>query len=77
MRVDTVTSGGFAFGDPEPLPVRGHIQASNSRDYDITPDGRQLLVVVPSDPAELSLETPGINIVFNWFEELKALVPVP
>ena len=48
------------------------------RDYDITPDGQRLLMLFPADqpdPGEPAL--PQINIVLNWFEELKERVPVP
>jgi len=48
------------------------------RDYDISPDGERLLMVFPADrsdsgePARLQ-----INVILNWFEELKQRVPVP
>ncbi len=48
------------------------------RDYDMSPDGERLLMVFPadqSDPGEPA--RPQINIVLNWFEELKERVPVP
>ncbi len=50
----------------------------NYRDYDMSPDGERLLMVFPADqpdpgePARLQ-----INVVLNWFEELKERVPVP
>jgi hypothetical protein len=36
-------------------------------------------MVFPADQADFVTETPDeqINIVLNWFEELKARVPVP
>jgi serine/threonine-protein kinase len=42
----------------------------NFRFYDVAPDGRFLLIQDPGEPTIL-----GINIVLNWFEELKHLVP--
>ena len=47
--------------------------------YDITPDGQQFLMVFPVDQADSVAEAPDrqINIVQNWFEELKERVPVP
>jgi eukaryotic-like serine/threonine-protein kinase len=36
--------------------------------YGITPDGRRFLVGRPSEPAPV----PGIRVVLNWFDELKA-----
>ena len=46
------------------------------RDYDISPDGEQLLMVYPADDIGSDGPVPPqINIVLNWFEELKRLVP--
>ena len=46
-----------------------------SRDYDITPDGERILMIVPADEPELEHVRPQIHVVLNWFEELKARVP--
>ena len=43
------------------------------RPYDIAPDGRLLMIKGADNQAP---ET-QINVVLNWFEELKRLVPVP
>jgi serine/threonine-protein kinase len=40
------------------------------RNYDVAPDGRFLMIQEPQEPTPL-----GINVVLNWFEELKRLVP--
>ncbi len=48
------------------------------RDYDRSPDGERLLMVFPADQADSGEPArPQINIVLNWFEELKERVPVP
>ena len=48
------------------------------RDYDISPDGERLLMVFPADqPDSGERSRPQINVVQNWFEELKERVPVP
>jgi hypothetical protein len=42
------------------------------RDYDISPDGKQFLVVLP--PGTAGSDAPQalqIQVVLNWFEELK------
>ncbi len=39
--------------------------------YDIAPDGQRFLMV------KLAQTSPQINVVLNWFEELKRLVPTP
>jgi len=41
-----------------------------TRSYDVAPDGRFLMIQKPQEPTPL-----GINVVVNWFEELKRLVP--
>ena len=38
------------------------------------PAGDQFVIVVPADDENIS--SPQINIVLNWFEELKERVPV-
>jgi hypothetical protein len=39
------------------------------------PDGR-ILAVVPAGQSQSASATPQIQVVLNWFEELKARVPV-
>jgi len=43
------------------------------RSYDVTPDGRRFLMIKENE--QVSAAT-GINVVLNWFEELKQRVPV-
>ena len=60
------------------LPIEGFLRFTGSRDYDITPDGERFIMVFPADQADSSEPArPQINIVLNWFEELKERVPVP
>ena len=74
--VDVATEPNFAFRNEKTLPLEGFILGSRYRDYDITADGRQFLMVFPATQAESSEPPrPQINIVLNWFEELKARVP--
>ena len=76
--VDIVTEPAFAFSNEQTLPVEGFNVVLGYRDYDMSPDGERLLMVFPADqpdsgdPARLQ-----VNIVLNWFEELKERVPVP
>jgi Tol biopolymer transport system component len=73
MAVDVQTTPTVAFGEPSvlvPEIVQGLAQPD--RWYDITPDGRQLLVQVPERMDPRSRE---ITVVLNWFEESKQLVP--
>ena len=38
----------------------------------ITPDGRRFLMIQPVEPEQAATK---INVVLNWFEELKRRVP--
>ncbi|MBL7188932.1 MAG: protein kinase [Phycisphaerae bacterium] len=42
----------------------------NYRSYDVTREGKFLMIQEPQEPTRL-----GINIVLNWFEELKQIAP--
>ncbi len=76
--VDIVTQPAFAFSNEQTLPIEGFNVVRQYRDYDITPDGERLLMVFPADrPDTGEPARPQINIVLNWFEELKERVPVP
>ncbi len=76
--VDIVTEPALAFSNEQTLPVEGFNVVSYSRDYDLSPDGERLLMVFPADrPDSGEPARPQINIVLNWFEELKERVPVP
>ena len=76
--VDVRTTPSLSFGRPTPLPIEGRFIRWRNANYDVTPDGRQLLVVVSAAPrpADAGGAAQHINIVLNWFEELKAHVPV-
>ncbi|MFB0515969.1 MAG: TolB family protein [Candidatus Neomarinimicrobiota bacterium] len=45
-------------------------EAINFRHYDVAPDKRFLIIQESQEPTPL-----GINVVLNWFDELKRLVP--
>ncbi len=80
MGIDIATEPAFAFGNEQALGMRGFLNPLRvARTYDITPDGHRFLMVFPADQADSDAETPDeqINIVLNWFEELKERVPVP
>jgi serine/threonine-protein kinase len=77
VAVDINTEPTFSFGKPVPLPIEGAaiIGSYPGRNFDITPDGKQFLIVMPRASA-ISTSSRQINVVLNWFEELKQLVPV-
>jgi len=72
--VDVKTAGGFSFSSPAPFP-RGFLVGAPAgpREWDILPDGR-LLGVVMGDLSGGKQQTPRIEIVLNWFDELKQRV---
>jgi Tol biopolymer transport system component len=76
--VDVRTQPSFSFGKPTPLPIEGAVVVADGTNYDVTPDGKRFVVVMPvtdnADPAKRP--GPQINVVLNWMEELKQRVPV-
>jgi serine/threonine protein kinase len=70
--VAIATQPSFTFGNPVALPIKGFMQrVGNWRDYDISPDGKQFIVMLP--PGTASSDAPQalqIQVVLNWFEEL-------
>ena len=60
------------------IVVENYLYQPRNANFDVTPDGEKVLVVLRADQAS-SVEParPQINFVFNWFEELKERVPVP
>jgi hypothetical protein len=73
--VEVNTQGGFEFGPEQTLPIPSVFLNTGLRNYDITPDGQRFLVVTQADETDLSAR-PQINIVLNWFSELRERVPV-
>jgi len=44
-----------------------------SPNYDVSPDGQRFLMLKPSEQEQAA--PTQINVVLNWFEELKRRVP--
>jgi hypothetical protein len=66
-----VTGRGIAFTrwdakDRKPTPA-------TFPNYDVSPDGQRFLMLKPVEQAEAA--PTRINVVLNWFEELKQKVP--
>jgi hypothetical protein len=59
----------------EPLYANNAINASLSPDYSVSADGQRLLMLRLVDQPQAAPLT-QINVVVNWFEELKERVPV-
>jgi serine/threonine-protein kinase len=77
--VDVRTEPTFAFANPTKLLVRNpaeRLATTNVRPYDITPDGKQFLIVTSGvEPPEKASQV-QFRITLNWFEELKQRVPI-
>ena len=78
VEVDVRTEGAFTFGTERTLPIGEGSTTFGARNFDITPDGERFLMVLPAGETDSGERArPHINIVQNWFEELKQRVPVP
>jgi serine/threonine-protein kinase len=74
MAVEIATQPSFSVGKPRmlfegrygppPVPIPN---------YDVSPDGQRFLMLKPSETTEAA--PTQINVVLNWFEELKQKVP--
>ena len=65
---------GLEFSREQALPSMQYLTTGNGyRTYDVTPDGKRLLMILP-DTATAS--RPKIGIVVNWFTELQERLPV-
>jgi serine/threonine-protein kinase len=74
MAVDIATQPSFAAGKPRML-FQGPYERSpaTSPNYDVSPDAQRFLMLKPADTGESG--PTQINVVVNWFEELKRRVP--
>jgi hypothetical protein len=74
MAVDITTQSSFSAGNPRVLFQGEYVLASAPvTNYDVSPDGQRFLMVKPVESAETA--PTQINVVLNWFEELKQKVP--
>ena len=75
MAVDVATQPTFTAGPPRVL-YEGRFQSgwdlASTSGYDVSPDGRRFLRVQEMEPEQPPSQ---INVVINWQEELKRLVP--
>ncbi|TDI39546.1 MAG: hypothetical protein E2P02_18505 [Acidobacteria bacterium] len=70
VEIENDTEEGFRPGRPRVL-FEKELKFAYRRNYDISPDGKRFIMVqIPPSTGPGQLE-----IVFNWFDELKRLVP--
>jgi eukaryotic-like serine/threonine-protein kinase len=84
-RLDSVsftTQPSPAFGPPTPMPKGAGFETREPavvRSYDILPNGKQFVGIIAAaraQSADGALAGQQIQVVLNWFEELKQRVPV-
>ena len=75
MALDVATQTGFSAGKPRLLFERPYFRSDFplvGTAYDVSADGQRFLMVKETEPAAAVTQ---INVVLNWFEELKRRVP--
>jgi len=74
MAVDVTTQPSFSAGKPKMLfEGRFRVSTRTFPMYDVSPDGQRFLMLKPSEQGGAA--PTQINVVLNWSEELKRLVP--
>ena len=73
MVVDVQTQPTLRPGTPRLLFKEWYENDPGNRSYDVTLDGERFLMLQASEQVSAATQ---INVVLNWFEELKAKVPV-
>jgi hypothetical protein len=69
MVVDVPTYPTLRPGKPRQLFQKWYQDNPGTRNFEVTPDGQRLLMFQPGE------QVSQINVVVNWTEELKRLVP--
>jgi serine/threonine-protein kinase len=73
LAVDISTQSGFSAGKPRVL-FQGPYEPSpgSNPNYDVSPDGKRFLMLKQVEQDQPATQ---INVVLNWFEDLKRRVP--
>jgi len=75
MAVDVATQPNFSAGKPRILFRDDYVHSPvTSPDYDVSRDAQRFLMLKTVDPVQPA--PTQINIVLNWFEELRQRVPL-
>jgi hypothetical protein len=73
MAVEVTTQPSFSAGKPRVLFEGAYVPTPRSfQNYDVSPDGQRFLMVKATEQAQAPTQ---INVVLNWFEELRRRVP--
>ena len=69
MAVEIATQPGFSVDKPKVLFEGQYLPSPvNSPNYDVSPDGQRFLMLKATEQTSAPTQ---INVVLNWFEELK------
>src|SRR4030095_232917 len=69
----TITTRPFSVGNPRPTKLPNNNPVGAPRNFDIAADGRGFIFTTGQGSGTYA---PQVQVVVNWFEELKARVPV-
>ena len=70
-------AGTVTFGNPARVFEKTYaVPDPNARPYDVSPDGQRFLMIKETAANDRSATAARIIVVLNWFEELKARVPI-
>ena len=72
MVVEVQSEPAFTSGRPQLVFEGPYFLGTSVANYDISPDGQRFLMIKEEEGQQ-----DQINVVLNWFEELKRLVPTP
>jgi len=76
LAVSVETQPTFRFGNPISVPRPGALVVGGiPGNYDIAPDGQHFIIVVDAGDSPTRSAVPQIQVVLNWFEELKVRAP--
>jgi hypothetical protein len=75
--VQVTTDPTVSVGNPVAFPfnVYGGRGPGFGRDTDLLPDGKRFVTVVAAGTPEIANQLRQVEVVLNWTEELKRLVP--
>ena len=75
MLVTVATDPRFSASRPRVLFVGDFPTVPYERNFDISPDGKRILIVQRTTSAETEVATPTLQVTLNWFEELRRRLP--
>ena len=75
MVVEVEAGQGISLGKPRVFIEGSFNSSAPIRGYDIMPDGTKFIFAVPAESKTIAPPVRQLQVVLNWFEELKRLVP--